>query len=39
MVTVEVVVPTKLSKDAKKLLQQFADEYEAGVNPRENLGV
>jgi molecular chaperone DnaJ len=39
MVTVEVVVPTKLSKDAKKLLQQFADEYEAGLNPRENLGV
>ncbi len=39
MVTVEVVVPTRLSKDAKKLLQQFASEYEAGVNPRENLGV
>lgn len=39
MVTVEVVVPTRLSKDAKKLLQQFADEYEAGLNPRENLGV
>jgi molecular chaperone DnaJ len=39
MVTVEVVVPTKLSKDAKKLLRQFADEYEAGLNPRENLGV
>lgn len=39
MATVEVVVPTKLPKDAKKLLQQFADEYEAGVNPRESLGV
>ena len=31
--------PGDLSKDAKKLLQQFADEYEAGLNPRENLGV
>jgi len=39
MVTVDVVVPTKLSREAKKMLQQFAEEFEAGANPRENLGV
>ncbi len=39
MVTVEVVVPTKLSREAKKMLRQFADEFEEGLNPREGLGV
>ncbi|HDK45233.1 MAG TPA: molecular chaperone DnaJ [Actinobacteria bacterium] len=39
LVTVEVVVPTRLSREAKKMLQQFAEEFEAGINPREGLEV
>jgi molecular chaperone DnaJ len=39
MVTVEVVVPTRLPKEAKRMLQQFAEEFESGLNPREHLGV
>lgn len=39
LATVEVVVPTKLSRDAKKLLKDFADQYEAGTDPRAHLKV
>lgn len=38
LVTVEVVVPDKLSKAAKKMLEEFAEQYEEG-NPREGLTV
>lgn len=39
LATVEVVVPTKLSRDAKKFLQEFHDEYEADFDPRAHLKV
>ncbi len=39
LATVEVVVPTKLTKDAKKLLQEFADQYESDIDPRAHLRV
>ena len=38
LVTVEVTVPSKLSRNAKKLLEQFRDEYET-ENPRAELGL
>ena len=39
LATVEVVVPTKLSPDAKKALKDFHDQFEAGENPRAHLKV
>ncbi len=38
LATVEVVVPQKLSRDAKKLLQEFRDQYEV-EDPRAHLVV
>ena len=38
LVTVEVTVPEKLPKTAKKMLEEFRDLYEDG-NPRSNLAV
>jgi len=39
LATVEVVVPTKLSRDAKKALQDFHDKFESDENPRAHLKV
>ena len=39
LATIEVVVPTKLSRDAKKALQDFHDQFEADENPRSHLKV
>lgn len=39
LATVEVVVPTKLSRDAKKALQDFHDQFETDENPRAHLKV
>ena len=39
LATVEVVVPTKLSRDAKKALQSFQDQFETDENPRAHLKV
>jgi molecular chaperone DnaJ len=39
LATIEVVVPTKLSKDAKKALQHFHEQFEADENPRAHLKV
>ena len=39
LATIEVVVPTKLSRDAKKALQDFHDQFEADDNPRAHLKV
>ncbi len=39
LATVEVVVPKRLSRDAKKLLQEFADQYESDFDPRAHLKV
>lgn len=36
LVTVQVTVPPKLPKDARKMLEEFRDRYETG-NPRDNL--
>jgi hypothetical protein len=33
------VVPTKLSRDAKKALQDFHDQFETDENPRAHLKV
>jgi molecular chaperone DnaJ len=39
LATVEVVVPTKLSRDAKQALRSFQDQFEADQNPRAHLKV
>ena len=39
LATVEVVVPTKLSRDAKKALRSFHDQFETDENPRAHLKV
>ena len=39
LATVEVVVPTKLSRDAKRALKEFHDQYETEENPRAHLRV
>ena len=39
LATVEVVVPTKLTREAKKALQDFHDQFETDENPRAHLKV
>ena len=39
LATVEVVVPTKLSRDAKKALKSFQEQFEVDDNPRAHLKV
>ena len=39
LVTVQIVVPRRLPKQAKALLQQYRDKFEADFNPRADLGV
>ncbi len=39
LATVEVVVPTKLSRDAKKALKSFHEQFEADEDPRAHLKV
>jgi molecular chaperone DnaJ len=39
LATIEVVVPTKLSRDAKKALQDFHDQFETDADPRAHLKV
>lgn len=39
LATIEVVVPTKLSRDARKALQDFHDQFETDENPRAHLKV
>jgi molecular chaperone DnaJ len=39
LATIEVVVPTKLSRDAKKALKDFSEQFEADQDPRAHLKV
>jgi molecular chaperone DnaJ len=39
LATIEVVVPTKLSRDAKKALKDFHEQFEADQDPRAHLKV
>lgn len=39
LATIEVVVPTRLSRDARKALQDFHDQFETDENPRAHLKV
>lgn len=39
LATIEVVVPTKLSRDAKKALKDFREQFEADQDPRAHLKV